>query len=148
MEENGKSSFFFFFTVIVVCFCSVLFCCLVVSGHAAQLVGILVPQPGIKPMPPAVEARSPNRWTVREVPENPLIRILILWPKQRTPLGYLPNECRWAAQNPLVVNSQGSTKTITQVFPFTAVGTQPCSLLYLMLPFMQHKNQDHRHLCP
>ena len=74
--ENPLS--FFFFTVIVVCFCSVLFCCLVVSGHAAQLVGILVPQPGIKPMPPAVEARSPNRWTVREVPENPLIRILIL----------------------------------------------------------------------
>ena len=30
--------------------------------------GLLVPQPGIKPMPPAVEAQFPNHWTSREVP--------------------------------------------------------------------------------
>ena len=30
--------------------------------------GTLVPQPGIEPAPPAVEARSPNHWTAREVP--------------------------------------------------------------------------------
>ena len=30
--------------------------------------GILVPQPEIKPVPPAVEVWSPNHWTVREVP--------------------------------------------------------------------------------
>ena len=30
--------------------------------------GILVPQPGIEPVPPAAEAQSPNRWTAREVP--------------------------------------------------------------------------------
>ena len=29
---------------------------------------ILVPQPGIKPVPPAVKARSPNHWTTREFP--------------------------------------------------------------------------------
>ena len=29
---------------------------------------ILVPQPEIKPVPPAVEARSPNHWTASEVP--------------------------------------------------------------------------------
>ena len=29
--------------------------------------GILVPQPGIEPVPPAVEAWSPNHWTAREV---------------------------------------------------------------------------------
>ena len=29
--------------------------------------GIFVPQPGIKPMPPAVEVWSPNYWTAREV---------------------------------------------------------------------------------
>ena len=29
---------------------------------------ILVPQPGIEPVPPAVEARSLNHWTTREVP--------------------------------------------------------------------------------
>ena len=32
--------------------------------------GILVPQPGIKPVPPAVEAHSLNHWTTREVPEQ------------------------------------------------------------------------------
>ena len=30
--------------------------------------GILVPQPGIEPAPPAVEAQSLNHWTAREVP--------------------------------------------------------------------------------
>ena len=30
--------------------------------------GILVPQPGIEPAPPAVGAQSPNPWTAREVP--------------------------------------------------------------------------------
>ena len=29
--------------------------------------GILVPQPGIEPAPPAVEVWSPNNWTAREV---------------------------------------------------------------------------------
>ena len=32
--------------------------------------GILVPRPGIVPMPPAVEAQSPNHWTAREFPET------------------------------------------------------------------------------
>ena len=30
--------------------------------------GILVPQPGIEPVAPAVEAQSPNHWTAREFP--------------------------------------------------------------------------------
>ena len=30
--------------------------------------GILVPQPGIKPVPPALEAQSVNHWTTRGVP--------------------------------------------------------------------------------
>ena len=29
---------------------------------------ILVPRPGIEPMPPAVEAETPNHWTAREFP--------------------------------------------------------------------------------
>ena len=29
---------------------------------------ILVPRPGINPVPPALEARSLNHWTAREVP--------------------------------------------------------------------------------
>ena len=32
--------------------------------------GILVPQPGIEPVPPAVEVWSPDHWTTREVPEQ------------------------------------------------------------------------------
>ena len=32
--------------------------------------GILVPRPGLEPVPPPVEARSLNHWTGREVPEN------------------------------------------------------------------------------
>ena len=31
---------------------------------------ILVPQPGIEPVPPAVEARSFNYWAAREVPQT------------------------------------------------------------------------------
>ena len=29
---------------------------------------ILVPQPGVEPMSPALEAWSPNHWTTRELP--------------------------------------------------------------------------------
>ena len=32
--------------------------------------GILVPQPGTKSRPPAVEAQSPNHWTTREFPRS------------------------------------------------------------------------------
>ena len=39
--------------------------------HTAwQAYGISVPQPGIKPIPPALEAGNLNHWTAREVP-NP-----------------------------------------------------------------------------
>ena len=36
-------------------------------GHT-KACGILVLQPGIKPMPPVLEAWSLNHWTTREVP--------------------------------------------------------------------------------
>ena len=32
--------------------------------------GILVPQPGIEPVPPALEVQSLNHWTAREVPHE------------------------------------------------------------------------------
>ena len=32
--------------------------------------GILVPRPGIEPLPPALGAQSPNHWTAREVPKE------------------------------------------------------------------------------
>ena len=34
---------------------------------SVQLVGFLVPQPGIEPPPSAVRAQSPNHWTAREL---------------------------------------------------------------------------------
>ena len=36
--------------------------------QTTQHMGILVPRPGIEPVPPAVEARSPNHWSTTEVP--------------------------------------------------------------------------------
>ena len=37
---------------------------------------ILVPHPGTKPAPPALEAQIPNHWTTREVSENVLWNII------------------------------------------------------------------------
>ena len=40
------------------------------AGPCCEACGILVPQPGIKPLPPAVEPLSPNCWTARDIPEH------------------------------------------------------------------------------
>ena len=45
--------------------------------HAAR--GILVPQPGIEPMPPELGAWSLNHWTTREVPEMNWISKEVVW---------------------------------------------------------------------
>ena len=50
LEENSNPSFFS------------------ISWLSCVAWGISVPQPGIKPAPPAVEARYLNHWTAREVP--------------------------------------------------------------------------------
>ena len=42
--------------------------CFIIHFLALRHVEILVPQPGIKPMPSPLEARSLNHWTTREVP--------------------------------------------------------------------------------
>ena len=39
--------------------------------------GVLAPQPGVEPMPPALEVQSPNHWTTREVPGLDFEQILI-----------------------------------------------------------------------
>ena len=49
---------------------SCLFCFVLFFGAAATACGILVPQPGIKPLPSVVEARNPNHWISREFPES------------------------------------------------------------------------------
>ena len=37
-------------------------------GHAKWHAGPQFPEPGIEPMPPTVEAWSPNHWTSKEIP--------------------------------------------------------------------------------
>ena len=60
---------------VLILFC--LFVCLF-FGCITQLAGLgLVPQPGIQPGPPAVEAWSPNHWTVREFAEPCCLSISI-----------------------------------------------------------------------
>ena len=43
-------------------------------GCTTRYAGILVPRPGIEPSPPAVEARSLNHWTAREVQETSIFK--------------------------------------------------------------------------
>ena len=38
--------------------------------------GILVPQPGMEPMPPTVEAWSLNHWTAREFPKEHVYKLM------------------------------------------------------------------------
>ena len=68
---------------------------------------ILVPQPGIKPEPPAVEVLSPNRWTSREFPQifnlwstnhllGPGLDISHIVKKWRFSLLSLLSSCGWA----------------------------------------------------
>ena len=47
--------------------------------------GIPVPRPGIKPVPPAVEAQSLNHWTTKEVPS-----LYFLWG-----ISYVSFQCQW-----------------------------------------------------
>ena len=52
-----------------------LFCFFVFWLHHVAC-GILAPWPGIEPMPPAVEERSPNHWTAKEVPVMAFFNLL------------------------------------------------------------------------
>ena len=45
----------------------------------AKACGILVPPPGIKPGPPAVNVQSPNHWTTREFPKLSVLIAVIDW---------------------------------------------------------------------
>ena len=52
--------------------------------HTAR--GILVPCPGIRPVPPEVEAQSLNRWTTREVPRPLHLKQPFGGPEDGTPV--------------------------------------------------------------
>ena len=62
-------SFFFSFFFFFFCFCFSLLVCTMQPG------GIIVHQPGIKPVSPAMEAPSLNHWTAREVPDNTFLNL-------------------------------------------------------------------------
>ena len=69
-ERNGYWGVLFEAQMVkwLLLFCGFLFVCFLTfwPHHVAR--GILVPGPGIKLMPPALEAQSLNHWTTREVP--------------------------------------------------------------------------------
>ena len=69
----------------------------VFSFFGFRACGILVPWPGIEPMPPAVDAQSLNHWTAREVPASESLQkkkslylsdIRVLWNNQTLPKMY------------------------------------------------------------
>lgn len=52
--------------------------------HLAAACRILVPCPGIEPLPPALEAQSLKHWTSREVPGSfPLLQTLLGGPRSQ-----------------------------------------------------------------
>ena len=66
---------FSFFYYMIVAFMSILFIYLFIYFWPCRATcGILVPQPGIEPVPHAVEAQSPNFWTAREFPFHALYK--------------------------------------------------------------------------
>ena len=68
ISKDGPHLFYFlsFFPSLSLCFFSFFFLFFFLSHCGACR--ILVPKPGIEPLPPAVEAQSLNHWIIREVP--------------------------------------------------------------------------------
>ena len=56
---------------------SLRYCAFKKKKFSFRACGILVPQPGIEPTPPAVEAQSLNHWTAREVPTPILLNYML-----------------------------------------------------------------------
>ena len=69
--ENWLTFFVFFFKFLFFFF---FLLCIYLAGWGGGLwygcAGILVPLPGIKPVPCTVEARSLNYWIAREIPKT------------------------------------------------------------------------------
>ena len=56
-----------------------------VMWDLSTLIGdLLVPQPGLEPMPPASEAQSLNYWTIRKVSKFNLLMSIICLKKKRS----------------------------------------------------------------
>ena len=70
--------------------------------HSCAACRILVPQPGIEPVPPAVEARSLNHWTAREVPIGLFLQLICRFKNLQNKLEEKcsrPSECRGIAHS-------------------------------------------------
>ena len=51
--------------------------CVYIYMYLAAPCWILVPQPGIEPLPPAVEAQRLNHWTTRDVPVQQILYVTL-----------------------------------------------------------------------
>ena len=75
---NGQAELFFFNSLFKkISFYFIYLFLFFWSCHAAC--GILVPWPGIKPVPHAVEEQSLNHWTTREVPSRISLSSVSIW---------------------------------------------------------------------
>ena len=68
MREHNLSKFYQHIHFRKCGYIMVLFVCFFIFWLCHEARGILVPQTGIEPTAPALEARSLNHWTAREVP--------------------------------------------------------------------------------
>ena len=122
----------------------------------------LVPQPGIKPVPPAVEAWSLNHWTTREVPDIRSNSVLILSAQSQHALhrtkDSVSSECPPTPEtsdtkcksrlspvlrtNQLYITGSHTSSSVPQ-FARTAHGTQENSLLTVSRVLMSSSLRHH-----
>ena len=109
-------------------------------GRVCAAWGILVPWPGIKPVPPAVEAWSANHWIIKELPASFCISEHLAW------------ECQWASSHFLQrVIVLGASSFLREDCRSVQKLTHPClweesvfltSLLSFILEFIKIKNKN------
>ena len=110
---------------------------------------VFVPQPGIEPGPPAVEARNPNDWTTREFPLPKIILTLILYVLMsnlsfKCTLGYLLTKVRWVLpcvtllSQPQIMGQSHCIDGYALAVSLSSVG----SLIHLCTPRIQ-ETHDH-----
>ena len=63
--------FILFYFIFILFYYFILFYFILCFRPRHMACGILVPRPGIKPVPPALGAWSHNHWTTRDVPWHP-----------------------------------------------------------------------------
>ena len=84
--------------------------------------GIFVPQPGIEPMSPALEAQSLNHWTAREVPFCTSLRLQCWLPFPSSLQRTLLQGCKWRITETLasLLGSPLQSEPVTMLHFFTS----------------------------